>query len=133
MTGPAIAGAGRSVALHAPAATDTLGLVRLFAISIGRHDDLPVEVVEDLKLVLTEVCSAAIEASRDEHDVMTVEVRWRTDPAVLVVRVVASSGFSTGSVGSDDRGRLLDALQLELRVVDEGQGVEFALPTISAL
>lgn len=133
VTGPAIEEAGRSVALRVPAATDSLGLIRLFAISIGRHVDLPAEVVEDLKLALTEVCSAAIEASRHEHDVVTVEVSWPPDPPALVVRVVASSGFPTGGVGSDDRARLLNALRLGLRFADEGQGVEFAIPTTPSL
>lgn len=132
VTGPAIAEAARSVTLRVPATTDALGVVRLFASSIGRQVDLPAEVLEDLKLALTEVCSAAIEESRHEHDVVTVEVAWPPDPTALVVRVGASSGFSTVGAGSDDRARLLDALQLELRFADEGHGVEFAVPTTSS-
>ncbi|MGZ5212398.1 MAG: ATP-binding protein [Actinomycetota bacterium] len=115
------------------AATDALGLVRLFAASIGRHLDLPPEVVEDLKLALTEVCSAAIEVSRPEHDIVTVTVGWLPNPTALVVRVSASSSFSTGDAASDDRAGLLNALRLELRVTDDGNGVEFAVPTTSSL
>ena len=133
MTGPAIEEAARSAAIRVPAAADALVLVRLFAASIGRHVDLPPEVVEDLKLALTEVCSAAIEASRSEDDVGTVTVSWLPDPAALVVRVSATSSFSTGDAASDDRARLLDALRLELRATDDGHGVEFAVPTTSSL
>jgi hypothetical protein len=133
VTGPAIAETARSAAIRVPAATETLGLVRLFAASIGRHVDLPAEVVEDLKLALTEVCSAAIEASRSDGDVVTVMVSWLPDPAIPVVRVSASSSFSTGDAGSDDRARLLGALGLEIRVTDDGHGVEFAVPTTSSL
>ncbi len=130
---PAIAEAARTAALRVPATTDALSLVRLFATSIGRHLDLPEEVVEDLKLALTEVCSAAIEASRPEHDVAMVTVSWLPDPVVLAVRVSATSSFSTGDPASDDRARLLDALHLELRPTDAGHGVEFAVPTTSSL
>jgi anti-sigma regulatory factor (Ser/Thr protein kinase) len=114
-----------------PAAPDVLGLVRLFAASIGRHVTLPPEIVEDLKLVLTEVCSAAIEAST-EQDVVTVTMSWLPDPSALMVRVSSSSGFSTGDAARDDRARLLDALRIELRPSDDAHGVEFTVPTTSS-
>lgn len=133
VTEPAIGEAARSAALRVPAATDVLSLIRLFAASIGRHVDLRTEVIEDLKLALTEVCSAAIEASRLAHDVVTVKVSWLPDPAALVVRVSASSRFSTAHTASDDRARLLHALRLQLRATDDGHGVEFVVPTTSSL
>lgn len=133
VTGPAIGEMVRSVKLRLPASTDSLGVVRLFATSIGRHVDLPAEVVEDLKLALTEVCSAAIEASHNEHDAVTVEVTWPPNPAALAVRVEASSGFPARSVGSADRARLLDALRLGLRFTEGSHWVDFAVPAESSI
>jgi anti-sigma regulatory factor (Ser/Thr protein kinase) len=54
---------GLSAAIRVPADPSALRLVRLFTAAIGRHLDLEEEDVEDLKLTLTEVCSAAIEAA----------------------------------------------------------------------
>lgn len=129
VTRPAIAGAVHSTVLCVPATTGALALVRLFATSIGRHVDLPPEVVQDLKLALTEVSSAAIEAARSDDDVVTVTVSWPPEPAALEVRLAASASFSTGDADSDDRARLLDALRLELRATHDGHGVEFIVPT----
>jgi anti-sigma regulatory factor (Ser/Thr protein kinase) len=127
-----IARAAHSTALRVPAATAALGLVRLFAASIGRHVDLPPEVVEDLKLALTEVGSAAIEASRSDDDVLTVTLSWPPDPAALEVRLTASTSFSRRDGSSDHRARLLHALRLELRETDDGHGVGFVVPTSSS-
>jgi hypothetical protein len=123
--------AAGSATLRAPAKADTLPLVRLFAASVGRQIDLPPELVEDLRLALTEVCSAAVEAARSEDDVMTVTVNLLNEGDTLMVRVSSSSTFSTGGPASDDRGRLLDALRLDVRTIEQGHGVELAIPTTS--
>jgi hypothetical protein len=130
VTGPAIKEEARSATLRVPAATDALGLVRLFAASMGRHLDVPSEIVDDLKLVLTEVCSAAIESSRPGGTV-GVTVSWPPEPVDLMVHVSASSSFSTGDAATDDRARLLNALHAGLRSTDDGRGVEFAISTTS--
>ena len=109
MTGAAVTD-GLSAAILVPADPAALVLVRLFATAIGRQADLEEEDVEDLKLALTEVCSAAIEAATGDHDEVTVEVGWSADPVELDVHVVSSSRFSTGDPGSSDRAGLLDAL-----------------------
>ena len=64
MTGTAVTD-GLSAAIVVPADPAALVLVRLFATAIGRQADLEEEDVEDLKLALTEVCSAAIEAATE--------------------------------------------------------------------
>lgn len=117
---------GLSVAIRVPASPDALTLIRIFATAIGRHVDLAEADVDDLKLALTEVCSAAIEASAGPEDGVTVEVGWGAMPADLKVHVRSSTRFSTGDPGSSDRGGLLDALGLELRETDDGRGVSFA-------
>ncbi len=58
---------GLSAAIRVPATPEALALVRLFATAIGRQADLAEADVEDLKLALTEVCSAAIEASAGDR------------------------------------------------------------------
>lgn len=130
MTGAAVTD-GLSAGIRVPADPPVLALVRLFAAAIGRHVELEEEDVEDLKLALTEVCSAAIEAATGDHDGVTVEVGWSADPAELDVHVVSTSTFSTGDPGSSDRARLLDALGVKLRGTEDGRGVAFA-PTREA-
>jgi anti-sigma regulatory factor (Ser/Thr protein kinase) len=126
VTGAAVTD-GMSAAIRVPADPPALALVRLFAAAIGRHVDLNEEDVEDLKLSLTEVCSAAIEAATGgQHDAVMVEVGWSADPVELDVHVVSTSTFSMGDPGSSDRARLLDALGVEMRGTDEGRGVAFA-------
>ncbi len=123
---------GPSAAIRVPADPAALALVRLFAAVIGRHADLVEEDVDDLKLTLTEVCSAAIEAANGDQDAVTVEVGWSADPVELAVHVVSSSRFSTGDPASSDRAGLLDALGVVLRGTDDGRGVRFAAPTLGA-
>jgi anti-sigma regulatory factor (Ser/Thr protein kinase) len=131
VTGPPIADGARSATLRVPAETDALGLVRLFAASIGRHLDVPSEGIEDLKLALTEVCSAAIEASRPGDGLVAITVSWPSEPDALMVHVSASSSFSIGDPARDDRARLLSALRLEVRPTDDGRGAGFAVSTTS--
>ncbi len=125
MTGSTIAG---SVELRVPASSDALSLVRLFATSIGRQLDLADEVVEDLKLALSEVCAAAIERTDERDEGLTVEAAWSGDPTDITIRVSAIAAFSLGDPASDDRARLLDALGLRVRGADDGRGVEFSVP-----
>jgi anti-sigma regulatory factor (Ser/Thr protein kinase) len=120
-----------SAAIRIPADPPALALVRLFAAAIGRHVDLDEEDVEDLKLALTEVCSAAIEAATSDHDAVTVDLGWSADPVELEVHVASTSRFSTGDPGSSDRAGLLDALGVKLRGSDDGRRVAFA-PTRGA-
>jgi anti-sigma regulatory factor (Ser/Thr protein kinase) len=117
---------GLSAAIRVPASPDALALIRLFATAVGRQADLAEADVDDLKLALTEVCSAAVEASANPDDGVTVELGWGAIPADLQVHVRSSSRFSTGDPASSDRGGLLDALGLELRETDDGRGVSFA-------
>jgi anti-sigma regulatory factor (Ser/Thr protein kinase) len=119
---------GLSAAIRVPADTAALSLVRLFAAAIGRQVDLEEEDVDDLKLVLTEVCSAAIEEATGDHEAVTVEVGWSVDPVELDVHVVSTSRFSTGDPGASDRAGLLDALGVELRGTEDGRGVTFVPP-----
>lgn len=117
---------GLSAAIRLPADPPALALVRLFAAAIGRHVGIEEEDVEDLKLVLTEVCSAAIESATGDHDAVTVTVAWSADPVELEVHVSSTSTFSTGEPGLSDRAGLLHALGVELRGTDGGRGVAFA-------
>ena len=118
--------AGLSATIRVPADPPSLALVRLFVAAIGRHADFQEEDVDDLKLALTEVCSAAIEAATGDHDAVTVEVGWSTAPVELAVHVTSSSAFSTGDPASSDRAGLLDALGVVVLGTDDGHGAAFA-------
>jgi hypothetical protein len=121
----------RSAAIRFAATSDALALLRLFVTAIGRYADLSDDEVEDLKLALTELCSAAVEVGTPD-DAVTVEVRWRTDPADIEVHVGSSARFWTGDPGSNDRARLLAAMGLEVRGTDDGHGVTFTPPRDAA-
>jgi anti-sigma regulatory factor (Ser/Thr protein kinase) len=117
----------RSAVIRVPATADALALLRLFAAAIGRYADQSDDEVEDLKLALTELCSAVVEVATTD-DAVTVEVSWRTDPADIEVHVGSSTRFWTRDPGSSDRARLLAAMGLELRGTDDGHGVTFTPP-----
>jgi hypothetical protein len=127
MLDPSAIDRARSAVLQVPRSADTLSLVRLFASAVGRQLDVSDEIVEDLKLALTEVCSAAIETTVTP-DITAVTVSWSSDVTGLVVRVAGSSPFSLGGAVSDERARLLRALGLEVHALEEDRGVEFELP-----
>jgi hypothetical protein len=121
---PAVAPDVRSAVISVGATPDALALLRLFAAAMGRHAELPDEEIEDLKLTLTELCSAAMEEATPD-DVVTVEVSWPSDPTNIEVHVTSSTRFWTGDPGSSDRARLLAAMGLELGSTDDGRGVMF--------
>jgi anti-sigma regulatory factor (Ser/Thr protein kinase) len=114
-----------SVALRLPADAGWLSIVRLFVGSSGRLLELDDEIVEDAKLVVTELCSAALEQAAEVPGTLTVEVRWTGADVTLSVRGVGLT-FAAISAG-DVRAQMLDALVPELRVLDDGRAVEFRL------
>ena len=112
-----------SVVLRLPADAGWLSIVRLFIGSSGRLLDVDAESVEDAKLVVTELCSAALESASEARGTLTVEVRWTAGDANVAVR---GTGVTFAAVsGGDARGQMLDALVPELRMLEEGAVVEF--------
>jgi anti-sigma regulatory factor (Ser/Thr protein kinase) len=103
--------------------------VRILAGSIGRVVGLADEEIEDLKLVLSELCAEAVEASGPTG---FVEIRFVREAASLAteVRTPQQSSDEKRNESADQRRRLLDALVPSLNSVFEGaeRVVRFRLP-----
>jgi anti-sigma regulatory factor (Ser/Thr protein kinase) len=103
-----------------------LSIIRLFVAASGRQLELDAETVEDVKLVVTELCSAALESVSEAQGGLTVEVRSTDVDATVVVR---SDGSVFHGISDDDaRAQMLDALVPDLRQLDDGRAVEFPVP-----
>jgi anti-sigma regulatory factor (Ser/Thr protein kinase) len=108
-----------------PADAGWLAIVRLFVASSGRQLELDAETVEDVKLVVTELCSAALESADGTQGTLTVEIGSTGPDAAVTVR---GTGVTFGAIPHGDaRGQMLDALVPALRVFDDGQAVGFAI------
>jgi anti-sigma regulatory factor (Ser/Thr protein kinase) len=115
-----------SVTLRLPADAGWLSIVRLFVASSGKQLELDAETVEDVKLVVTELCSAALENTTQTQGTLTVEIRSTDGAAAVTVR---GTGLTFGAISHGDvRGQMLEALVPELRLIDERQGAEFPVP-----
>jgi serine/threonine-protein kinase RsbW len=115
------------VELQIPAKPEYVGVVRLFvsALATARRE-LPAERIDDLKLVVSEATTNAIE-SYDGADVESprVLIRWRDEPDRFEVRVVDSGrGFDLQKL--TDRPPVTD---VNLTRVGRGLGI----PLIRAL
>lgn len=121
--------------LRVPADPAQIGTVRILAGTIGRHAGLGVEQIEDLKLVLSELCAEAVEASGPNG---VVEMRFEWEPGSLATEVRTATEVKTAAAGpdggrsdvADQRRRLLDALVPSRSSSLEGEDavVRFRLP-----
>jgi anti-sigma regulatory factor (Ser/Thr protein kinase) len=117
------------VTLRIPAESSQIGTVRILAGAIGRHVGLTEEQVEDLKLVLSELCAEAVEASVAGGFVQMRFVRGEASLATEV-RTHAGSSEKRRNESADHRRRLLNALVPTMSSVLEGaeRVVQFRLP-----
>ena len=114
-----------AVALRLPADAGWLSIARLFVGSSCMLLELDAESVEDVKLVVTELCSAALESAAETQATLTVEVRWRLGGATVAVR---GTGLTFAAVAEGDaRAQMLQALVPDLRLLEDGRVVEFPL------
>lgn len=114
-----------SVALRLPADAGWLSIVRLFVASSGRQLELDAESVEDVKLVVTELCSAALESVDGTQGTLTVEIGSTGADATVTVR---GTGVTFGGIPQREaRSQMLDALVPARRVFDDGRAVGFAI------
>ena len=113
--------------LRIPADASQIATVRILAGAIGRHVALNDEHIEDLKLVLSELCAEAIERSTPGG---FVEMRFVQEAESLATEVRTPDGGSESSDPADRRRRLLDALLPSSTTVVEGSErvVRFRLP-----
>jgi anti-sigma regulatory factor (Ser/Thr protein kinase) len=122
-----------SVVLVFPAEADALSLVRLFIAAVGRHLGLSFEVVEDLKLALTELCAEAIEDASSSQPVITIEVRSmvRAAPVCTVKSSTGRQFHPQGGDVGDQRRRLLKAMLPGLELTKDPSGVRFPVSGVS--
>ena len=81
--------ASRTISLSIPADPGHIATVRSFAFAVARHESLPGETVEDLKLALSEIVASAIEDDvareisivfESTDDLLEVSVRRQDGP-----------------------------------------------------
>jgi anti-sigma regulatory factor (Ser/Thr protein kinase) len=58
----AVGGAPHRFTISVPARAELVGTLRMFASAVARHYDLPDDVVEDLKLAVSEASTAPVDA-----------------------------------------------------------------------
>lgn len=118
-----------AVTLRVPADPAQMGTVRILAGAVGRHAGLGVEQIEDLKLVLSELCAGVVETS-GPNGFVEMRFEWELGSLSTEVRTAGSSSKDrTGDV-ADQRRRLLDALAPSRSSGLEGEKwvVRFRLP-----
>src|SRR5205807_5059966 len=79
-------GAGRTVRLMIPARAEYIALCRLALTGISRLRAFPEEVLEDLKLALTEACTNSVRHAYGEAP-GSVEIVYELHPDRLVIEV----------------------------------------------
>ena len=95
MSSPANArsnGAGRQVRLTIPARAEYIALCRLALTGLSRLQDFGDEVLEDLKLALTEACTNSVRHAYREGTDGTVEIVYDLHPDRLVIEVNDEGG-----------------------------------------
>jgi anti-sigma regulatory factor (Ser/Thr protein kinase) len=98
---------GERVTLSIPADAGHVAALRSFAFAIGRHEQLADDAVEDLKLALSEIASAAIESGTTGPIVIDIDDRERS----LFVEVRSGISSIERSPSSEfERRHLVEAL-----------------------
>ena len=81
-----------TTALAIPADPAYVGTVRYFAATIARHEGLPEELIDDLRLAVSEACSEAIDAGVTG----SIRVALSLEPERIEVEVTSDSAQSEG-------------------------------------
>lgn len=76
------------VEIEVPARSRYVGVVRLALASLGRVIELDDDLIEDLKIAVSEVCSNAALAGEGSSPVPSVSIRWTEEPERVVVEVL---------------------------------------------
>jgi hypothetical protein len=83
---------GSTAVLSIPADPAYVGTVRYFAATIARHEGLPEELIDDLRLAVSEACAEAIDAGVTG----SIRVALSLDPDGIDVEVTSASTQSEG-------------------------------------
>lgn len=74
--------------LSLPPDASYIGVSRMFAASIARHFECPEEVVEDVKIAISEACTNAVKAHRDASIVEPIVLNVRGAGQTLAFELV---------------------------------------------
>jgi serine/threonine-protein kinase RsbW len=85
-------GGGRCVRLTIPARAEYIALCRLALTGLSRLQTFSDEVLEDLKLALTEACTNSVRHAYGEGDRGTVEILYELHPDRLEIEVSDQGG-----------------------------------------
>jgi anti-sigma regulatory factor (Ser/Thr protein kinase) len=128
---------GSTVSLAIPADPASVGTVRYFAASIARHAGLPEELINDLRLAVSEACAEAI----DTGVTGSIRVALSLEPEGIDVEVT-SDGSIRQEGESPEREGLVPINRLQLigalfpdAETDQGHGmrvVRFTVPHASS-
>jgi serine/threonine-protein kinase RsbW len=100
---PGSNGTVRQVRLRIPARPEYIALCRLALTGLSRLQDFGDEVLEDLKLALTEACTNSVRHAYGEGVPGTVEILYELHPDRLVVEVSdEGGGFDPAARGPGD-------------------------------
>jgi hypothetical protein len=128
--------AGSTTALAIPADSAYVGTVRYFAATIARHEGLPEELIDDLRLAVSEACAEAIDAGVTG----SIRVALSLEPERIDVEVTSGSAQSQAEPPEGEamvpiyRMQLIRALFPDAKT-DPGHGVRvvrFTVPRASS-
>jgi anti-sigma regulatory factor (Ser/Thr protein kinase) len=126
---------GSTTALTIPADPAYVGTLRYFAATIARHEGLPEELIDDLRLAVSEACAEAIDAGVTG----SIRVALSLEPERIDVEVTSGSAESEGEPHAREalvpiyRMQLIRALFPDAKT-DPGHGVRvrFTVPHASS-
>ncbi len=82
--------------LSIPPEAGYIAMARMFAGSVARHFGCAEDVVEDVKVAVSEACTNSVKAHRDRGNSDPVELRARFDDEGITIEVVdAGGGFDS--------------------------------------
>jgi serine/threonine-protein kinase RsbW len=129
---------GRTVRLTIPARPEYIALCRLALMGISRLRPLSEEVVEDLKLALTEACTNSVRhAYAERNGGGIVEICYELHPDRLAIEVVDDGGgfdpnrpfagesLSEGGLGISIIRAIADELEIGPRADGKGSRLRF--------
>jgi serine/threonine-protein kinase RsbW len=118
--------------LELPPEPISIGTARLFSATVARFFGCAEEAVEDLKLAVSEACTAAIRANEAAGRRVSVSI----EGGMRLLTFAVGDGGSAAQIGEDEvplpAAELIRALFPEVEVVANargGQDVRFSVPT----
>jgi hypothetical protein len=115
--------------LRVSAESSSMATVRVFVGAVAAMHGLQTEAVEDLKIVVSELCATAILARAGGF--IEISIAPRSSGAQVTVRGALDMSEVGDDAAATDRGRLLDALVPDAVRADDptfGSLIRFSMP-----